>query len=251
MPLSPTNLTGTLRKLLTILCTAAILALAGWGALVTLRPVHSGPPSALRYPIRGIDISAHNGQIDFDAVKNDGISFVIIKMTEGGDFKDPRFIDNIRRAQLAGLKTGVYHFFRFDTDGVAQGINIIHSLRGRLTDMPVVIDLEEWTNPTHISDEDVIARLEELLGYLDSHGLRTMIYTNKDGYHRYINHRFNNIPLWICSFTGIDPDLRWTLWQYTHSGKVDGIENPVDINVWNGDSTMWLSWCGDGHFLTQ
>lgn len=78
-------------------------------------------PDRNLYPTRGIDISAHNGTIDFGKVKKAGYDFVIIKATEGTDFKDSMFSDNLRRAREAGLKVGAYHFFRFDTDGEPAG----------------------------------------------------------------------------------------------------------------------------------
>lgn len=96
------------------------------------------------FPVRGIDISSHNGSVDFDRAASMGFRFVIMKASEGSDFKDAAFIDNIRRAREAGLKVGVYHFFRFDADGRMQALNLLHSVRGRRLDMPLVIDLEEW-----------------------------------------------------------------------------------------------------------
>ncbi|MDE6377369.1 MAG: hypothetical protein K2K72_01335, partial [Duncaniella sp.] len=81
------------------------------------------------YETVGIDISAHNGEIDFNKVRDEGVKFVIVKATEGGTFKDRRFIENIRKAREAGLKVGAYHFFRFDTPGYIQGLNFVNSLK--------------------------------------------------------------------------------------------------------------------------
>ena len=67
-------------------------------------------PSEEEYPVRGIDISSHNGDIDFGALKQAGIDFVLIKASEGSSFKDPRFYTNIARARKAGLKVSAYHF---------------------------------------------------------------------------------------------------------------------------------------------
>lgn len=88
-------------------------------------------PSEEEYPVRGIDISSHNGDIDFGALKQAGIDFVLIKASEGSSFKDPRFYTNIARARKAGLKVSAYHFFRFDATGYMQALNFLHSLRGR------------------------------------------------------------------------------------------------------------------------
>lgn len=64
------------------------------------------------YPVMGVDISNHNGAIDFGRVSRDGISFVIIKASEGQQYRDPAFASYYREARRAGLKVGAYHFFR-------------------------------------------------------------------------------------------------------------------------------------------
>lgn len=193
----------------------------------------SNPDTAL-YPVRGIDISSHNGDIDFGAVKKDGYRFAIIKATEGTNFKDKKFIDNIRHAKEAGLEVGAYHFFRFDTDGRMQAINLMHSIRNRQLDMPVAIDIEEWGNPDGNETSRIIANLREMIDFLEYSGQKIMLYTNKDGYNRFIKGNFDNYPLWICSLSGPEPEMEWKIWQYSHSGRVNGIDGKVDTNTISG-----------------
>lgn len=188
-------------------------------------------PDAERYPIRGIDISAHNGKIDFEKVKNAGYDFAIIKATEGTDFKDAMFIDNLRLARAAGLKVGAYHFFRFDTDGYLQALNLLHSLRNRELDFPVVVDIERFGNPDGHQASIIISRLRAMLLCLEEEGVDVMLYSNKDDYDRYLKGKFNDYPLWICTFIEPEPDLNWDIWQYSHRGKVDGIKGDVDLNT--------------------
>ena len=107
-----------LRYIPFILILAAVVA----GCRQDRRAPHTVPGFS-DYEIVGIDVSAHNGDIDFDRVKAEGIEFVFIKATEGSTFKDKRFVDNVRKARKAGLKVGAYHFFRFDTPGYMQGLN--------------------------------------------------------------------------------------------------------------------------------
>ena len=88
----------------------------------------------------------------------EGIDFVFIKATEGGTFKRQKFIDNIRLAREAGLKTGAYHFFRFDTR-LHAGAQL-SQLRARTPARPpLVIDLEEWANPNSQPTAMVLNRL--------------------------------------------------------------------------------------------
>jgi len=196
-------------------------------------------PDRSRFKVTGIDVSSHNGDIDFDAVAADGISFVIIKATEGGTFKDKKFVENVRRAGDAGLKVGAYHFFRFDTPGYMQGLNFLNSIRGRQLDLPLAIDIEEWANPNSQPTPIVLNRLSEMIDHLESHGYRVMLYTNKNGYTRFIRGRLEGYPLWICSLVDEPEGIGWTIWQGTHNGSVDGIGHPVDINAFNGSPAEW------------
>lgn len=188
-------------------------------------------PDHALYPVRGIDISAHNGDIDFTKVKAAGYDFAIIKATEGTDFKDAAFVDNVRDAAAAGMMVGAYHFFRFDTDGRLQALNLLHSLRNRRLDFPAVVDVEQFGNPDGHEASMIIARLRTMIDYLGKAGVDVMLYSNKDDYDRYLKDNFGHYPLWICSFTSPDETVDWKLWQYSHSGNVDGIKGKVDLNT--------------------
>jgi len=190
-------------------------------------------PSLAEYPIRGIDISAHNGEIDFDALPRRHVQFAYIKATEGTDFTDRRFAANADGLRRIGVPTGAYHFFRFDTDGEMQAWNFIHALRGRSFELPPAIDLEEWSNPGGYSTVKIMTQLKRMLGVLAREGLTPVIYTNKDGYNRFVKGHLDSYPLWICSFT--DPPISsrepWLIWQFSHRGTIDGISGYVDLNT--------------------
>lgn len=204
-------------------------------------------PDPEKFEIRGLDISGHNGDIDFDKVKSQGYEFVIIKATEGSTFRDKKFVENVRRAREAGLKVGAYHFFRFDSPGYIQGLNFASALRDRGLDLPAVIDLEEWTNPNMQATPLVMQRLGDMIDHLEQRGHRVMLYTNKNGYNRFLKSYSRSLPLWICSLASEPVDIRWTLWQATHSGKVDGVDHPVDINAFAGTRSDWEAFiAGDG-----
>ena len=231
-------------------------ALLGAIAVYIFNSRRSAEPIELsreRYPISGLDFSSHNGVIDFDRLVDDSIDFVILKATEGTTFKDPRFNANYRNARRAGIPViGVYHFFRFDTDGEMQVINLISSLQGKTVDMPLVIDLEEWTNPADIYTHEVVGRLNSMINYIESNGYTVMFYTNKDGYQRFIREHFKTYPLWICSFSdpplGQADDDAWQLWQYSHRGWVSACGTPVDLNTFNGSRQQWEQWLRSSTF---
>ena len=199
------------------------------------------------YDIVGIDISAHNGEIDFEKVRDAGVKFVYIKATEGGTFKDRRFIENLRQAQEAGLKVGAYHFFRFDTPGYLQGLNFAASIKGRALDLPAVIDIEEFTNPNFQTTRLVLERLTDMADYLEERGYRIMFYTNKKGYARFIRGRLEGYPLWLCSLGSLPDEPDCDIWQATHHGRVDGIDSDVDINVYPHPDSTWTTFASGHH----
>lgn len=217
-----------------------LLAFAAIWAFTSFR---STPPyvDPERYPVRGIDVSAHNGEIDMRKVKDSGMDFVFIKATEGGDFKDAFFTRNYRNAAEAGLKKGIYHFFRFDRDGVEQANNLLRALAGRRPELGLVIDVEKTGNPDSIPPEIVIHRLTEMVDYLNLLGHRVMFYTNRDGYYDYLAETFPGHPLWICSFSENPINAEWTFWQHNHRGEVDGVKGDVDMNAFCGSREEWES----------
>lgn len=216
----------------------AAIAITGWRLSRKAPPV---APDAAIYPIKGIDISAHNGPVDFDALTGDSIDFVLLKASEGTAFKDANFHANYRLARRAGMTVGAYHFFRFDASGYMQALNFLHSVRGKQLDLPLVIDIEEWTNPDDRTTLAIIKQLRQLIEMLEQAGYNVMLYSNKDGYNRFIRGNFDRYPLWIASLTDT-PTGNWQLWQYTHRGAVKGIDSRVDINTFNGSRSSWLDW---------
>lgn len=198
------------------------------------------------YPSRGIDISAHNGEIDFRAVADAGIEFVYIKATEGASWLDARFLDNYIGATAAGLSVGVYHFFRFDVPAWQQAANLLQAIGSLDISLPVAIDVEEWTNPTHYTTEEVTDNLRSLIELLRLNGREPIIYTNKNGYYRFVRNRFDDVDLWICSFTTppVADRKRWLLWQHSHKGTVPGVPSPVSFDTFNtpvaGPLSNWL-----------
>ncbi len=211
----------------------ALLIFAGWWGVYYYRNM----PARVdfnRYPVRGIDVSAHNGAIDFSEVKRSGYDFVWIKASEGETFRDTLFTRNFDAATAASLRTGAYHYFRFDCDGLLQALNLCRALDGRDPELGVAIDVEEQGNATGIPTPVIVSRLAAMLDYLNMRGFPITLYTNKDGYYEYIRDEFSDYPLWICSFTNdnpIDDAPQWTIWQFSHSGKVPGIRGNVDENV--------------------
>lgn len=230
----------------------ATACLASWWLLWSEDPLIGADVSG--FPVRGADISAHNGDVDFRLLRdNGGIGFVLIKATEGAQWQDRNFRRNFHRARRAGLKVGAYHFFRFDVDPELQALNVIDALRGLEPDLPVAIDVEEWTNPVGIPHDTVAARVVAMAETLGRRGIRTLVYTNKKGYSRIISKipPEKTLDLWLCSLSTDVPEHPFVIWQYTHRGKIEGLEGRFDLNVFAGDSAGWRTWLRASPFRTD
>lgn len=211
---------------------------ACWRAITEF---YTSPPyvDPERYPVRGIDISSHNGMMNLNAVAASGVEFVFIKATEGKSFRDPNFFLNYQKADHAGLKIGAYHYFRFDVDGIDQARHFLHQLRGLRLEVGLAIDVEDQGNANGVNADLVKKRLGDMVDYLNLKGIRPIIYTNKKGYEKYLLDSFPGCTLWICSFNETPIDAEWTFWQYDHHGKVAGITGDVDLDVFCGNEKEW------------
>ncbi len=222
------------------LLVSLLLAGAMWWAW---REYITSPPfvDPDRFPVRGIDVSAHNGMMNLNAARADGIEFIFIKASEGAGFRDENFVLNYQKASHAGMKVGAYHFFRFDVDGVAQAVNLLRSVGPRPLDLGLVIDVEEDGNPGGYTPDQVAEQLQKMVEYLNMRGHRVMFYSNERGYNKYLfRDEFRGFPFWICSFTEDTASAgSWSFWQYSHRGRVAGIRGDVDLNAFHGSWTDW------------
>lgn len=233
------------------------IKVAWWFLLVTLllgfaifwawHEYMTTPPYVDReqFPVRGFDISSHNGYANLDAAAKGGYEFIFIKASEGTDFRDPNFVLNYQKAGHAGLKRGAYHFFRFDKDGVEQAKNLLRVIGPRQLELGIVVDVEEHGNATGVSDDLVRQRLQRMLEYLNLRGHRVMFYTNQEGQERYLTDGLEGFPLWLCAFTDMSGRGDWTFWQYDHHGKVPGIRGDVDLDVFRGSRAEWEKYLGN------
>jgi lysozyme len=233
------------RKRLMVICdfiaVAVILVLA---IIWAFQNFMSSPPyiDHDRYPIQGIDISSHNGMINFDAVVEDGYSFVFMKVSEGETFKDDNYRINYAKAKKAGLKIGAYHFFRFDVDGVSQAVNFLNAIGSNTPDMALAIDVEKHGNPAGVDMALITERLTRMVEYLNLKGYRVMFYSNNNGYYDYLEENFKGCALWICAFSNPPINASWDFWQYSHSGSVKGINGKVDLDVFYGSREEWYDY---------
>lgn len=184
----------------------------------------------------GIDVSNHQGKIDWKTVaKDDNVQFVYIKATEGATYVSPTFEENIRGARKAGLKVGCYHFLRATSYIHDQFKNFITYCRKDEQDLAPLIDIEVRGHWTHQQVADSLQLFADMLE--DYYGTRPVIYTGTNFYNRYLSEQFSDYELFIAKYSEQEPVLRdgtpYTLWQFTESGSVDGINTDVDQSRFN------------------
>ncbi len=192
-------------------------------------------PDRDTYPVRGVDVSYHKGDIDWQAVAHDDVQFAYLKATEGDDFKDSKFQENWKAANAAGLWVGAYHFYSLRFSGEVQAKNFIDSVPVQKESLPPVVDLEYGGNSKERpSKEDFQKELSIYLDIVRMHYQQEpILYVTKDFYRDYLYPEFKGSPLWVRDLFG-EPDdelASWKIWQYKNRGHVDGIGGYVDLNV--------------------
>ena len=188
------------------------------------------------FPVKGIDVSHHQGRIAWDDVAEAGIEFVYIKATEGTDWIDPRAASNWSGAKDAGLRVGAYHYYLLCRTGGAQAEHFIDIVPIDAAALPPVIDLEHAQNCGLDQPlEEVRAEISVMISKLRRHyGKDPVLYTTNAFYRDWLQNAFPANPIWIRDIQRYPelPDGRdWTIWQYSHRGRVPGIDGEVDLNV--------------------
>ena len=214
-----------------------------------VRP-HPKVARAHTLPIHGIDVSRYQGKIDWASVRNAGTQFAFIKATEGGDYIDPKFLDNWHGARRAGVPRGAYHFMYWCRPAHEQAAWFRRNVPADPEALPPVLDLE-WnghsrTCPFKASRQAALEATKLMLREMEAHtGKRPIIYTDIPFHRDVLDGELHDYPHWVRS-TAAEPEerynnRRWTMWQYTTTGRVPGITGDVDRNAFYGGEREWAS----------
>lgn len=200
--------------------------------------------SAKHYPVKGVDVSSYQGEIEWEQFQEQGLKFAFIKATEGSTFVDKYFEKNWEGAENTTLRIGAYHFFSYDSEGKTQAQNFIKTVPIDKQALPPVIDVEFYgdkeKNPPNRSQ--VKKELHTMVKMLEEHyGKRVILYTTQKAYDLYIKNSFDQCDIWIRDvFTkpSLSDKRTWTFWQYTDRERLNGYsgeEKFIDVNVFNGN----------------
>ncbi len=194
----------------------------------------------------GIDVSSHNGSIDWTAVKNSGVSYAIIRCGYRGYgtgvlVEDSRFRSNIQGALNAGLKVGVYFFSQAvtTTEAVEEASMVLQLISGYSISLPVYIDVE-YSNSSHdgradsLSVSERTAIVKAFCQTIANSGYTAGIYANKTWLTSYLDmSQLSSYRVWLAQYAS-SPTYSgsYHMWQYTSSGSISGISGNVDLNLW-------------------
>lgn len=192
---------------------------------------------------KGIDISYHQGTIDWKKVKESGVEFVIIRAGYGKNTMDKKFIKNIVGANTAGLKIGVYWFiYALNEQDAIENAKMCIDTIALYKD---IIELKVWCDYEYDSDNYSIKNdveqskesrtriVKTFLHTLEQYGYDVGVYANPD----YLNNKFLDLseyPLWLAYYTDEESKAKKynpIMWQYSSKGSVPGINGNVDMNI--------------------
>lgn len=191
----------------------------------------------------GIDVSKHQGRINWTAVAGDpNIHFVYIKATEGATLVDTRYDANLRQAREAGLAVGSYHFFLARRPAKVQFENFKRCVDHSKQDLLPMVDVEE-SGCRGYTRQQLQANLNEFMQLVKAeYGKYPVLYSQYRFYNEMLAPEFNRYYLFIARYSSSPPVLRgegrYNIWQYSERGHVDGIRGTVDLNRFCNGTTL-------------
>ena len=191
------------------------------------------------YSMHGIDVSHYQGDINWKMLKQTRqgkfpVEFIFMKATEGGDFSDDRFVANFDSAKVHGFIRGAYHFYNPKTDADKQADFFIRSVKLEPGDLPPVLDIEMKSKDVKKLQQDLKIWLRKVENH---YGVKPIIYASYKFKTKYLNDSiFNTYPYWIAHYyvDSVRYQGEWKFWQHTDVGTLPGIDEKVDLNVFNG-----------------
>ena len=188
-------------------------------------------------PIQGIDVSEHNGVINWEAMKAGGVRFAIIRASWGHFVEDKQFQRNVNECDRLGIPYGLYHYsyvsnateMKQEADGFIQQCKSCRPL------YPCYIDMEDsdgWKARNHVSDATNIETCYYTCNALEKAGFYAGIYANLDWLTHHINSsRLDRFDKWVAQWASVNTYQKpYGMWQYTSNGSIAGHNGRVDMD---------------------
>lgn len=187
--------------------------------------------------IKGIDVSKWQGNIDWYKVKNSGIDFAILREGYGRENPnqiDKKFEQNYKGAKEAGVKVGVYHYSYADgvNDAKKEAEFCLKNIKGKQFEYPICFDIEdsEMLVLSNRARTDIVKAFCETI---ENAGYYAMVYCNLNWLNNYLfkGEILGRFDLWLAQWSGSQPSESCGIWQFSESGKVNGVSGNVDLDV--------------------
>ena len=196
----------------------------------------------------GFDVSQFQGEIKWDKVDSVEhkfpLQFVFIRATAGNDKKDIRFDENWVAAKKHHFIRGAYHYYRPDENSLEQAKNFIKNVKLQKGDFPPVLDIEKLSESQ--STDSLKVGLKRWLEAIDKHyNVKPIIYTGEKYYNDFLKDDFPEYTFWVANYNFFVENIKedWLFWQFTEKARIEGIDERVDVNIYNGTPMML-------HYLT-
>ena len=190
--------------------------------------------------IFGIDVSQYQGNIDWDNVEaieeQFELKFVIVRATAGSDKVDLKFKKNWKNLTESLYIQGAYHYYRPDENSTDQANNFINNVKLRKGHLPPILDIEKM--PKGQSMDKLKEGLQNWLTIVEKHyGVKPIIYSGEKYYEDFLQEDFPNYQFWMANYNPWKEKIEadYLMWQFTEKAKLHGIDELVDVNVFNGN----------------
>lgn len=210
------------RKACAVLCAAAAVSMVPAGNVQAV-----GAGSAIS---QGIDVSQHNGAVNWSQVAGTGMKFTFIKAGSTKSGMDPQFVANITGAQAAGLKTGVYLYsYAVTPEQAAEEARLILEWIAPYTvNYPVVFDIEDKCHKD-LTEQQLIDIINTFCFAVDAAGYYPMVYSSKNMFNGKLS--ITGWDKWVAQYNdSCEYDNNVCFWQYSSQGNVNGVSGRVDVN---------------------
>lgn len=184
---------------------------------------------------KGIDVSKWQGNIDWAKVKASGIKFAMVRSSARHTYVDDKFKANVQGCVDNNIDYGIYHVMYATTVDIAklEAKHFLNTIKGLKPTYPVVLDLERWEENANCSGELLTDMATAFCDIVEKAGYYIAIYANKSWLTGVLNYnRLKRFDIWLAQWSD---KATWTgnfgLWQYDNSGKIDGINGNVDMNI--------------------
>ncbi|MBQ8796429.1 MAG: hypothetical protein IJZ54_08410 [Clostridia bacterium] len=185
--------------------------------------------------IKCIDVSEWQGDVDFEKVKAQGVSCVVLRAGFGRNSaqKDSMFEKNYTEAKKAGLNVGAYWYSYADSveDANREAKACISVLGNKEFELPVFYDMED-NSQSDLGKETLTKMAKTFMALLLTEGYRVGVYANANWFENYLDYKtlYGTYYIWLAQYNDV-PEFECDMWQYTSSAKIDGISGNVDMNI--------------------